>query len=240
MDGHPGAGLVVPVNELGNFVVIEGTSGEAAAGGLEGGLEVNARLGGEGIALGHSHQIGAGHHVVHQLGDAAAGGAAHVHRGAHALQQGLHFLKSLLVTACHNGQRTGNGHGIAAADGRIQQVHTGVLRQLVQFLNDVRSSGAQVHDDAAGLAKFDGLFHAVPDDGVGGQDLHDDVAGLVDLLRLGNGAARGDEALPLLFHHVVTQNLTAGFFQQILCHGQTHDAHTQETDFHIRAHSFYT
>ena len=240
VNGHTGSRLVVPVDQLGDLVIIEGTAGKAAAGGLKGGLQVDARLGGKGIALGHGHQIGAGHHVVHQFGDAAAGGTAHIHGGTHALQQGLHFLKGLPVAAGHNGQGTGDGHGVAAADGRIQQVHAGVLGQLVQLENNVGRGGAQVHDHAAGLAVSDGLFHAVPDDGVGGQDLHDDVAGLVDLLRLGNGAARGDEALPLLFHHVVAQDLTAGLFQQILRHGQAHNTHTQKTNlFHRSTTPFY-
>ncbi len=60
VDGHPGAGLVIPPDQLGDLVLIDRPAGKAAAGGVEGGLEVDARLGGEGVGLGDGHQIGAG------------------------------------------------------------------------------------------------------------------------------------------------------------------------------------
>ncbi|CAN4026390.1 hypothetical protein NOIMNB_NOIMNB_13505, partial [Dysosmobacter welbionis] len=150
MDGDPRAGGVVPLNDLGHLVVVHGTAGKAAPGGLERGLQVDARLGREGIALRNGHQDGAADHVVHQLGDAAAGGAAGVNGTAHARQDRLYLVKGLFVAAGHNGQRPGDGHGVAAADRGVQQEHPRVLGLLVQLQNDVRCGGAQVHNHIAG------------------------------------------------------------------------------------------
>ena len=221
------------MDDLGDLVVISRAASEAAAGCFKGGLQVDARLCGEGIAFCHDDHVSASDDVVDQLGDAAAACAAGVDGIAQAFQQGLDLFKGFLVAAGHNGQGASDGHGVAATDGGVQQEHTGLLCILIHFLDDVGCSGAQVYDDAAGLAKLDGLFHGVTDDCVGGEDLHDDVTGLVDLICvLHSGAACGSEFFQALFRHVKAHDLMTRLLDQILCHRQTHDAHTQKTDFH--------
>ena len=153
---------------------------------------------------------------------------------SHALQQGLDLVEGLPVAAGHDGQRTGNGHGIAAADGRIQQGHAGVLDLLIQLPDNVGRGGAEVDDDIALLAVLHGGLHRLADDGVGGQDLHDDIAVRIDLdLLCHRRAAGGGELIQTIPRHIVAQNLTAALLQQVLRHGKSHNAQTQKTDLHV-------
>ncbi|CAN4071468.1 hypothetical protein HHFLNI_HHFLNI_05355, partial [Dysosmobacter welbionis] len=136
----------------------------------------------------------------------------------------------------HNGQRPGDGHGVAAADRGVQQEHPRVLGLLVQLQNDVRCGGAQVHNHIAGLTVLDGLLHAVADDGMGGQDLEDHVAGLVDFCRVTDGdAACLPEGVHLLLDHIVAQHGQPALLHHVFRHRQSHDAHSQKSDFlHIQ------
>ena len=152
----------------------------------------------------------------------------------HALQQGLHAVKHFLVTAGHNGQGASNGHGITAADGGIQQVHTRLSDGFVQILDDVGGGGAEVDDDVAPLAVVYGVLHGLADNGVGGQDLHDDVTLLINIrLLLHRRTACGGELVQAILGHIKAQHLAAALFYQIFRHRQAHDAQAQETDLHI-------
>ena len=152
---------------------------------------------------------------------------------------GFTFVKGLFVAAGHNGQRPGDGHGVAAADRGVQQEHPRVLGLLVQLQNDVRCGGAQVHNHIAGLAVLDGLLHAVADDGMGGQDLEDHVAGLVDFCRVTDGdAACLPEGVHLLLDHIVAQHGQPALLHHVFRHRQSHDAHSQKSDFCISKTSF--
>lgn len=159
-------------------------------------------------------------------------GPAGINGVAHALQQGLHFLEYRLVAAGHDRQRAGNGHGIAAADGRIQQVHSGRFDFGIQLLNDIRRGGIQIQNDIAGFAVLHGLLDGIDDDGVRGEHLHNDVAGLVDVHRIGGGLAAGSsELIQTGLRHVKAQNRVAALLQHVQGHRQTHNTQTQETNF---------
>ena len=240
VDGDTRARLIVAVDDLGNLVFIHGAAHKAAAGGFKGGLQVDARLGGEGIALAHGHQLRAADQVVDQLRDAAAAAAAGVDGVPHAGQQRFRLVKGLLLAAGHHGQRTGDGHGIAAGDGAVQQEHTGIQRLLVQIQHDIRRGGAEVDDDVAGFPQFDRTLHRMNDDGVRGQDLHHHVAGAVNVIGIGgNFAAEILEFRQPGLRHIVAQNGAAALLYDILGHGQTHNAKAQKSDFHDNFISFH-
>ena len=234
VDGHPGAGLIVPVDDLGDLVLIAGARQKAGACGLKRGLQVDARLGGKGVALRVGGQNGAADQVVHQLGDAAAGSAAGINGLSHTRQNRFDLVKSLLVAAHHDSQCAGNGHGIAAAHRGVQQGHPRVPGLLVQLLDDMGRGRAQVHDHISRPAVPDGLLYRAADDGVGGQDLQDHVAPAVQLLRTGGrNAACGPEGVHLPFGHVIAHDRQTALLDHVFRHGQSHDAHTDKSDhFH--------
>ena len=67
---------------------------------------------------------------------------------------------------------------------------------------------------------------AVADDGMGGQDLENDIAVFVNLNRVADRfTTGGGKVIQLFFGNIVTQNFTAALFYNILCHGQSHNAH---------------
>ena len=145
---------------------------------------------------------------------------------AHTGNDGLGLFIGLLVAAGHDSQGPGDGHGVAAADGRIQQVHASRLGLGVQLLNNVRSRRTEVHDDVAGLTVLNGLLHGIADNGVGRQNLENNITVLIDLHRVADRrAACRREVVQLLLGNVIAQNLTAALFYNILCHGQSHNAH---------------
>ena len=73
---------------------------------------------------------------------------------------------------------------------------------------------------------MDSLLHGVADDGMGGQDLENDIAVFVNLNRVADRfTTGGGKVIQLFFGNIVTQNFTAALFYNILCHGQSHNAH---------------
>ena len=197
-------------------------TGEAAADRVKHELGIDAGLLRQRECLRHRADVAGDDDLVCELGRVArADVAATGHGGTHLLQHRLEPVKNLLLAADHKADRTVNGFGLAAGNGRVKHFNA-LLRQCRRdLLAGDGIDGAHVDERAAGLHMgSDAVFaeHDLPDLRAVGEHREHHVALLADL-RVGRSLCAGLDQLG-------SGSVRAGYGQVITRLEQIHNAST--------------
>ena len=232
------AGLVVACDHHGSLGVHDGRAGKTALDRLEHQLGIHACLLCQSQSLGKSLNVACHDDLVCQLGGVACAYLAAADGGsAHGVQHRLVGVKDLLLAAYHKAQGSVDCLGLAARDGSIQHLHALLLQLGIDFFGSNRVDGRAVDKDCTGLHVGSHAVcaqHHFLDLRRVGQHGDDHITLLSDLLLGGALCTGGLQLLHRSLAAVVHQQVGVARLQQILCHGLTHDAQTNKTDFHNR------
>lgn len=197
-------------------------------------LGVHAELLTDGKALGGGDHVDAQDQVVAELGNLTSAGSTAVEEvGAHATENVLGVLELIGLTTNHEGKsallRTHNATG----HGGVKENEVALGSLSVELLGGVGSNGGDIANVGALLGRVeDTILHSEDAlDVLGlGQSSHDKVRVLDGILyRVGEGDTSLLASLALLFSNVVALDLETVLLQ-VLGHGETHVAQTDEAD----------
>ena len=148
----------------------------------------------------------------------------------------LGALIGVLVAAAHDRQHAVLRAGLAAGDGTVDEFEAGLLGGRIQLARDVGGSGGVVDEGRALLHAGKGAVGADRDRAqivVVADAAHHEILALGGGLR-GRGGLAAELLGPLLRlgrGAVVDGDLMATLFDEVSCHGETHDAETEKCDF---------
>ena len=146
------ARLVIAVESLGRQLFHSAGLARAAADHLAGLLKVKAALLGKRHGIRHAHHGRGERHLVSKLGSLTLAGTAKAEDvGREALENLADRLDIPLGSAHDQGQRTGNGAGLAASNRAIKRMAAGNLGSLGNVAGKLRGAGGEVDQVRAGL-----------------------------------------------------------------------------------------
>ena len=151
MQAHPEPGVEVALNHHRRFGVEHRAARQAALDGVEYDGGVKPGFLRQHQRLAHGGYVDCHDNLVGELGGVARAVVAAVGCAAHRLEHAHILVVHGLLAADHNGERSGDSARLAAADGRVQEVHALRLAGGGDALRRGRGYGTHINDHRACL-----------------------------------------------------------------------------------------